>query len=160
MRSNQIFDKEWGTTFITVSKNTKLGIKTERERIQILDSLADFGRAWKWVNYSQVPPSYFYFSQTYILVRTYIYPIYLSCKTYDMGIVLHILNTSYTPCRSLLWIFYINAVSICIPPIMVLTHKTSHKGCLQKKGSGFESTYFFFKERRNYKIVGHKQNIG
>ena len=73
MRSNQIFDKEWGTTFITVSKNTKLGIKTERERIQILDSLADFGRAWKWVNYSQVPPSYFYFSQTYILVRTYIY---------------------------------------------------------------------------------------
>ena len=35
MRSNKIFDKEWGTTFITVSKNTKLGIKTERERIQI-----------------------------------------------------------------------------------------------------------------------------
>ena len=75
--------------FITVSKNANLRIKTERERIQIWDSLADFGRAWKWVNYSQVPPSYFYFSQTYILVRTYKYPIYLSCKTYNMGIVLY-----------------------------------------------------------------------
>ena len=127
-------------------------------------NLRQFSRLWQGMEVGQLFPSaailLLLLPNIYPGAHIHIYPIYLSCKTYDMGIVLYILYTSYTPWRSLFWILSIKAVFIYIPPIMVLAQKTSHrKGCLQKTDSGFDSKYFLFKERRSYRIVGYKQNI-